>query len=159
MPNGIQICENSVGAKRLSTWLWIWELVFKHHWHTVVLHSQITNKRAQITQGLPKSCIWDVFVTYKMLFYWTVGCPKENFFVEFFNILWTIAARWWINARQKVSHLWTHKQKSASTFFFCNWILHIWNGFYTSKISLLSPLIIGSKFTFISSSGRWLPTI
>ena len=30
-------------------------------------------------------------------------------------------------------------------FFFCNWILHIWNGFYTSKISLLSPLIIGSK--------------
>ena len=27
-------------------------------------------------------------------------------------------------------------------FFFCNWILHIWNGFYTSKISLLSPLII-----------------
>ena len=23
-------------------------------------------------------------------------------------------------------------------FFFCNWILHIWNGFYTSKISLLS---------------------
>ena len=45
------------------------------------------------------------------------------------------------------------------TFFFCNWILHIWNGFYTSKISLLSPLIIGSKLTFISSSGRWLPTI
>ena len=44
-------------------------------------------------------------------------------------------------------------------FFFCNWILHIWNGFYTSKISLLSPLIIGSKLTFISSSGRWLPTI
>ena len=37
------------------------------------------------------------------------------------------------------------------TFFFCNWILHIWNGFYTwshSKISLLSPLIIGSKLTF-----------
>ena len=31
--------------------------------------------------------------------------------------------------------------------------------FYTSKISLLSPLIIGSKLTFISSSGRWLPTI
>ena len=28
---------------------------------------------------------------------------------------------------------------------------HIWNGFYTSKISLLSPLIIGSKLTFISS--------
>ena len=45
------------------------------------------------------------------------------------------------------------------TFFFCNWILHIWNGFYTSKISLWSPLIIGSKLTFISSSGRWLPTI
>ena len=44
-------------------------------------------------------------------------------------------------------------------FFFCNWILHIWNGFYTSKISLLGPLIIGSKLTFISSSGRWLPTI
>ena len=44
-------------------------------------------------------------------------------------------------------------------FFFCNWVLHIWNGFYTSKISLLSPLIIGSKLTFISSSGRWLPTI
>ena len=44
-------------------------------------------------------------------------------------------------------------------FFFCNWILHIWNGFYTSKISLLSPLIIGSKLTFISGSGRWLPTI
>ena len=31
--------------------------------------------------------------------------------------------------------------------------------FYTSKISLLSPLIIGSKLTFISSSGCWLPTI
>ena len=44
-------------------------------------------------------------------------------------------------------------------FFFCNWILHIWNGFYTSKIPLLSPLIIGSELTFISSSGRWLPTI
>ena len=44
-------------------------------------------------------------------------------------------------------------------FFFCNWILHIWNGFYTSKISLLSPLMIGSKLTFISRSGRWLPTI
>ena len=44
-------------------------------------------------------------------------------------------------------------------FFFCNWILHIWNGFYTSKISLSSPLIIGSKLTFISSTGRWLPTI
>ena len=44
-------------------------------------------------------------------------------------------------------------------FFFCNWILHIWNGFYTSKISLLSPLIIGSKLTFISISVRWLPTI
>ena len=44
------------------------------------------------------------------------------------------------------------------TFFFCNWILHIWNGFYTSKISLWSPLIIGSKLTFISGSGRWLPT-
>ena len=47
-------------------------------------------------------------------------------------------------------------------FLFCNWILHIWNGFYIwsqSKISLLSPLIIGSKLTFISSAGRWLPTI
>ena len=40
-------------------------------------------------------------------------------------------------------------------FFFCTWILHIWNGFYTSKISLLSPLIIGSKLTFISNSGAW----
>ena len=27
------------------------------------------------------------------------------------------------------------------------------------KISLLSPLIIGSELTFISSSSRWLPTI
>ena len=45
----------------------------------------------------------------------------------------------------------------TSLFFFCNWILHIWNRFYTSKISLLSPLIIGSKLTFISSSSRWLP--
>ena len=44
------------------------------------------------------------------------------------------------------------------TFFFCNWILHIQNGFYTSsqsKILLLSPLIIGSKLTSISSSGAW----
>ena len=48
---------------------------------------------------------------------------------------------------------------STPLFFFCNWILHIWNRFYTSKISLLSPLIIGSKLTFISSSGHWLPTI
>ena len=34
-------------------------------------------------------------------------------------------------------HFWPH------FFFFCNWILHIWNGFYTwsqSKISFLSPL-------------------
>ena len=33
----------------------------------------------------------------------------------------------------------------TALFFFCNWILHRWNGFYTwsqSKISLLSPLII-----------------
>ena len=48
------------------------------------------------------------------------------------------------------------------TFFFCNWLLHRWNRFYTwsqSKISLLSPLWIDSKLTFISSSGRWLPTI
>ena len=32
-------------------------------------------------------------------------------------------------------------------FFFCNWILHIWNGFYIwsqSKISLLSPLIVNN---------------
>ena len=34
----------------------------------------------------------------------------------------------------------------SSIFFFCNWILHIWNEFYTSKISLLSPFIIGQKF-------------
>ena len=42
------------------------------------------------------------------------------------------------------------------TFFCCYWLLHRWNGFYTwsqSKISLLSPLMIGSKLTFISSSG------
>ena len=42
-----------------------------------------------------------------------------------------------------------------------HWLLHRWDGFYTwsqSKILLLSPLIIGSKLTFISSSGRWLPT-
>ena len=35
-----------------------------------------------------------------------------------------------------------------------------WNGFYTwsrSKISLLSPLIIGSKLTFSGWSDRWLP--
>ena len=47
-------------------------------------------------------------------------------------------------------------------FFFCNWILHIWNGFCTwsqSKISLSTPLIISSKFTFFGSSGCWLPTI
>ena len=41
------------------------------------------------------------------------------------------------------------------TFFFCNWILNIWNRFYTSKISRLCPLIIGSKLTFISSFGAW----
>ena len=35
------------------------------------------------------------------------------------------------------------------TFFFCNWILHIWNGFYTSKISLSSPLIIGSNIDIL----------
>ena len=32
----------------------------------------------------------------------------------------------------------------SGIFFFCNWILHIWNGFYTwsqSKISFLRPLI------------------
>ena len=47
-------------------------------------------------------------------------------------------------------------------FFFCNWILHRWNGIYTwsqKKISFLSPLIIYLKLTFISSTGRWLPTI
>ena len=36
----------------------------------------------------------------------------------------------------------------TSLFFLCNWILNIWNRFYTwsqSKISFLSPLIIGSK--------------
>ena len=42
-------------------------------------------------------------------------------------------------------------------FFFCNWILHIWNGFYTSKISLLSPLINGSKLTFSGCCDRRLP--
>ena len=49
-----------------------------------------------------------------------------------------------------------------SIFFFCKWILHTWNRSYTwsqSKISLLNPLMVGSKLTFISSSGRWLPTI
>ena len=39
----------------------------------------------------------------------------------------------------------------APLFFFCNWFLLIWNGFYTSKISLLNL-----KLTFISSSGCWL---
>ena len=37
--------------------------------------------------------------------------------------------------------------------FFCNWILFIWNGFYTwpeSKLSFSSPFIIGSKFTATS---------
>ena len=37
--------------------------------------------------------------------------------------------------------------------FFCNWILFIWNGFYTwpeSKLSFLSPFIIGSKLTTTS---------
>ena len=37
---------------------------------------------------------------------------------------------------------------------------YIWNGFYTwsqSKVSLLSPLIIGSKLTFWGCSSRWLP--
>ena len=45
-------------------------------------------------------------------------------------------------------------------FFFCNWILHIWNRFYTwsqSKISLLSPLIIGLKLTFSGCCDRRLP--
>ena len=50
MQNGIRICENSVGSKRLGTCLWIWELVFNQFGHTVVLHSQITNERPQITQ-------------------------------------------------------------------------------------------------------------
>ena len=44
-------------------------------------------------------------------------------------------------------------------FVICNCILQIWDGFYTSKISILSPLLIGSESIFISSSGRWLPTI
>ena len=43
-------------------------------------------------------------------------------------------------------------------FFFCNWILHIWNGFYTSKILLLSPLIIGSKLTFRPLTANYLAT-
>ena len=30
---------------------------------------------------------------------------------------------------------------------------------YETDFTLLSPVIIGSKLTFISSSGRWLPTI
>ena len=37
-------------------------------------------------------------------------------------------------------------------FFICNWIFHIWNGFYTwsqSKISFFSPFIIGLELTFI----------
>ena len=45
-------------------------------------------------------------------------------------------------------------------FFFCNWLLHRWNGFYTwsqSKISLLGPLIIGSKLTFSCCCDRRLP--
>ena len=44
--------------------------------------------------------------------------------------------------------------------FFCNWILHMRNRFYTwsqSKISLLSPLINGSKSTFWGCSDRRLP--
>ena len=45
-------------------------------------------------------------------------------------------------------------------FFFCNWLLHRLNGFYTwsqSKISLLSPLVIGSKLRFWGCCDRWLP--
>ena len=38
-------------------------------------------------------------------------------------------------------------------------VFHFLKFLPTSKISLLSPLIIGSKLTFISGSGRWLPTI
>ena len=34
---------------------------------------------------------------------------------------------------------------------------YIWNGFYTSKVSLLSPLIIGSKLSFSGWSDRCLP--
>ena len=47
-------------------------------------------------------------------------------------------------------------------FFFCNWLLHRWNGFYTwsqSNISLLSPLIISSKLTFSGWSGCLLKKI
>ena len=44
--------------------------------------------------------------------------------------------------------------------FFCTWILFIWNGFYIwsqSKLSFLSPFIIGSKLTFSRWSDRCLP--
>ena len=36
-----------------------------------------------------------------------IGCTKKNLFVEFCNVLWTIAAKWWIwwMAPQKVSNL------------------------------------------------------
>ena len=40
-------------------------------------------------------------------------------------------------------------------------MLYTWNGFYTwlqSKISFWSPPIIGSKWTFLGCSDRWLPT-
>ena len=51
-------------------------------------------------------------------------------------------------------------QSFYPTFFICNWILHIWNGFFTwsqSKISRLSPLKIGSKLTFSGCCDRRLP--
>ena len=49
----------------------------------------------------------------------------------------------------------------APFFSFCNWILLIWNGFYTwskSKLLFISPLIIGSKLTFSGCCNCWLPT-
>ena len=42
------------------------------------------------------------------------------------------------------------------TFFFCNWILHIWNRFYTSKISLWSPLIIDIHQQFWPLTANYL---
>ena len=44
-------------------------------------------------------------------------------------------------------------------FFFCNWLLHRWNGFYTwsqPKISLLSPLITDPFLVFaLLALGQW----
>ena len=64
----------------------------------------------------------------------------------------------WYNAYRNQLYQHNFQTFFYPTFFFCNWLLHRWNGFYTwsqSKISLLSPLIIGSKLTFISSFGAW----